>query len=449
MKKFEKTALFVIATSVCLLVLIIAFSSLRPLRVTCENRDCTLVNPDVGLALKFSKAVEADLVNELWKTEPTIQGHWDWQSERYAIWYADTPLPSGTHLDLTLQSGVIGKDGNSLSDEITWTITVRDPLILTIRNIVDVGQEIFSTEVVSGETIQLTFTNGLVSTYAPAPNGEQIIYSVENEAGGSDLWLINRNGSDNNKILDCGKEWCDTPAWSPESQEIAFIRKKAMNDWEGQIWLLDSNNGDTTPLFENWEIANHDLHWSPDGHWLTYWNENQKGIQIVNRNTGDIQLIESFNGDTGCWSADSQNLYFTSTNLGETAFQNVIMKADLEKNTIETIFGGDIDGSGLNYDNPACNNAVDLIALSIQPNTNIPGKELAIYDLNTMIKTSIINDLTRIPCEYMWTPSGDMLIFQQSTLDADQDEIEIWIWDSSIEQAQMILQGARSPAWLP
>ncbi len=448
MTKFEKTALIVMTAGICLLILLITIGNLRPLRVTCENKDCSLVNPEVGLTLNFSKAVEQELLDKLWKIDPAVPGYWDWQNDHQATWYADSPLPDGTEIQLTIRSGVIGKDGSALQEDINWTITIRTPLILTIQNLEDGEQEIFSTDIISGDSTQFTFTNGRVSTFTSSPDGEIIVYSAENTTGGSDLWLINRDGSDNHKILDCKTEWCDTPAWSSSSQEIAYVRKEVMNNWEGQIWLLNSKDSETTPLIENTEINRHDIHWSPDGRWLSFWDEIQKGIQLVNRDSGEIQLIKSFNGDTGCWSNDSQILYYANTNLRETTFQNVIMKADLQKSTIETLLGGDIEGSGLNYDNPACNNAANLLAVSIQPNTNIPGKELAIYDIETMTKTTIINNLTRIPSNYSWTASGDKLVFQLSELSMEQEDIEIWVWDTAEETACLILRGAYTPAWL-
>ena len=449
MKKFDKTALIVLGAGICLLVLVVIFNSQRPIQVTCENSDCTLVNPYIALSLEFSKAVDAELVSQYWQTEPAVQGHWEWHDERHATWYTESPLPSGTVINAMLQAKASGKDGSDISEDAAWTVTVRNPAILTIQNTPDSGQEIFMTELDSGATTQLTFTEGRVSTFEPAPDGEKIIASVENDAGGLDLWLMERDGSDNHILLDCGTERCLSPAWSLSSKKIAYTRESGAESSQGQIWLLDVENGETAPLFDNAEKGGYDPQWSPDGAWLTYWNTLEGGIQIIRIESGETHLLESYNGDTGCWSTDSQTFYFANTNLGETAFQNMIMKADFQESTIETFLSGEIDDSGLNYDNPVCSRGLDLMAVSVQPNTNIPGKELAVIDLNTMETISVLNDLTRIPNCYEWTPFGDMLMFQLNAHNAAQEEIEIWIWDTKTQQAQIILQGARAPAWLP
>ena len=449
MKKFERTALLVLIAGIGLLLLIAIFGSRRPIRATCLNSDCTLVNPYAAISLKFSKAVDADLVSRQWQTEPAIEGHWEWPDERHATWYADTPLPGGTHIKLMLQSGIIGKDGRSLSKETAWTIVVRNPLILTLQTLPEGGQEVFTTKLDGSTTSQLTYTNGHIIAFEPSPDGAKVAYSVENDTGGLDLWLIDRDGSDNHKIINCSTERCVSPAWSPSSSEIAYARETGVENGSSRIWLLDINSGETAPLFEDKEKNGYDPHWSPDGIWLTYWNAREGGIQVIRRATGETQFLESYNGDTGCWSADSRMLYYANTNLGETAFRNVIMKANNQEGTIETILSGEIDGSGLNYDNPACSKGSNLLAISVQPNTNIPGKELAVIDMDTMEKETIINDLTRIPTCYEWTAAGDLLVFQLNAHNADQEEIEIWVWDVDTQQASIILQNARSPAWLP
>ena len=450
MKKLDKTALLVISATFCLLIIIILFSSLRPVNISCENTDCSLVNPWISISFEFSKAVDTNLVSQHWQTDPAIAGHWEWLDDRHATWQADDPLPSGQTVNLIFLAGPISEDGSELDKQQTWTVTVRDPQIITIQTINNSGQELFVTELnENAATEQITFTNGKIFNYAPAPDGERIIYSVENESGGMDLWLLNRDGSDNQKILDCASERCSTTSWSPVTLEVAYTRDNTSVDGDERIWLLNIDSGETAPLFDNTQKTGYGPKWSPDGKWLTYWNERESGIQIVERETGEIHLLESYNGDTGCWSPDSEILYYANTILGETAFHNVILKADIENGTIETIMGGNVDGSGLNYDNPECSTFNNLIAVCVQPNTNIPGKELSIIDMDTQDNISVINDLTRIPSFYSWTPSGEYLVFQLSEVKAAEEDIEIWIWDEENQRTQILLKGAKSPAWLP
>ena len=450
MKKFDKTALLVIAGSLILLIFIILFGSRRPVRVTSSIDDESLVSPWLTLSFEFSKAVDASLAAERWQVEPAIQGQWEWRDDRHATWQAGDPQPAGQILQFGFSAGPIGKDGSQFEQDQQWTVTIRNPLIVTIQTLFDSEPELFITDLDNyAVTEQITFTDGKVFDFTPSPDGEQIIYSVENTSGGLDFWLINQDGSDNQKVLDCADKRCSTAAWSPSTGEIAYTRDDPALDCDERIWLLDIDSGETAPLFENSVKTGYGPKWSPDGKWITYWNERENGIQLVERTSGEIHLLESYNGDTGCWSPDSTIFYYTNTILGETAFHNVILEADIENNTIETILGSDIDASGLNYENPECKMNQNMLVVSTQPNTNIPGKGLAAIDPETKKSTMIINDLTRIPSSYSWSLDGDYLLFQLGEVKADEGSIEIRIWDESGQQSRVILQGAKCPAWLP
>ncbi len=117
--------------------------------------------------------------------------------------------------------------------------------------------------------------------------------------------------------------------------------------------------------------------------------------------------------------------------------------------TIQTALGGNIEGEGLSYDSPACHPLRDLIAVSIQPNTKIPGKHLSIFNMDDSSETPVSSDLTRFASNYSWNPGGDYFLYQLSKVSQNGEEIEIWVRNEGSGESRLIAKGLRSPTWLP
>ena len=135
MKKFDRTALIVILASAVLLAAVITFGSLLPVRVNLNQSVETQISPLGSLSFTFSRPVNAQEVEALWKTNPQVPGRWQWQDERHAIWHADTPLAVGESLTLSFSSGTLGKLGERLKETQSWTVSVRQPRIVTLKYI--------------------------------------------------------------------------------------------------------------------------------------------------------------------------------------------------------------------------------------------------------------------------------------------------------------------------
>lgn len=455
MKKFDRTALIVILTSAVLLAAVIAFGSLLPVRVSFEQAEDQSISPLGGLAFTFSRAVDQQEAAALWKTDPQTAGWWQWQDERHAIWHANTPLAVGDNVTLSFTSGTLGKNGERLKKDQSWTVRIRQPRIAMLKYIGDEGQELFSLGLEEDSSLlQITQSDGRILNYAVSPNGEQIIFSARNDDFGADLWLVDRDGSEQHLLLDCGGDRCGSAAWSPVSHEVAYTREAAGLEPQGakgapRIWMLNLDNLETAPLFDDDQKIGYGPKWSPDGQWLSIWDGGSGGVMVVNRQSGETFLLESSSGDTGCWSADSKALYYANLIVGESSFHNVVLKADINNRTIETVLGGNLEGQGMSYDNPECHPTLNLVAVSIQPNTKIPGKFLDIFNMDTKDETAVMNDMTKFGSHYSWNPGGEYFLFQMSVVSHNEEDYEIWVRDTASGQNRLVLSGARSPAWLP
>ena len=455
MKQIDKTILPVILVLLLLLAGVILFGQLLPIKVQCNfPASSEEISPYGSLEFTFSRQVDKEKAEQLLQTKPEIQGRWIWIDNKHTQWYALEPLPSGQEVTFQFPSGTAGKNGGKIKQSYTWTARVRTPRILAIKTLEN-GKELFSYDINENPAeTQLSSTQGRVFDYDVSPDGERIIFSAENDSKGMDLWIVNRDGSGQELFLDCGTERCSTPAWSPDMQEIAYSRESPESGNEmsrgfNRIWIMAVNSGQTVPLFSDPLISGSEPIWSPDGNWLSIWISSSERIQVVNRKTGQAFLLETANGDTGSWSADSQSLYFPNMISGNAGFRYVVLQADIHTQLIKIIIGSNVEGEGLSYYRPVSSPLGGWVVVKAQVNTNIPGSQLMMINITTNEEVLISDDVSLIPSYCSWTPAGEYLVYQTLRLGDEVTEAKIWYWGKFTQETRMVLQGAGSPQWLP
>jgi Tol biopolymer transport system component len=457
MKKIDWAASTVITGAILLLIGVVFIGNRIPITVSCQSPNpCTQVGPFGSVTFEFSRPVKSDLVESLWQTAPQLssKGKWEWLDNQHVRWYSVEPLPSDQKVTLQFTPGRVGENGEQIDHAVQWDVVVRSPRIIVVRHD-GTGQELFTYGMEAGSSeYQLTQTQGRVYDYQHSPDGESVVFSAINDQKGIDLWIVQRDGSNQHKLLDCGADRCTTPAWSPISQELAYTREGAGLDPNGpkgvpRIWILNIQSGQTSPLFTDLQKIGYGPKWSPDGQWLSIWNGSQGGIEVVNRETGNTFLLESASGDAGTWTQNSQFLYYDNTVVGETSFHNVVLRADISNQTVSTILGGNVEGGGLSVSNPVTSPTDKWVAVTIQENVQIPGRELFLLFPDSKDGISISDDLSRIPGFYSWTPDGNRLVYQLDVLGGKENDVEIWVWERKKGKSIRITTGGRSPQWLP
>jgi Tol biopolymer transport system component len=455
MKKIDWIASSVIAAALILLGVVIFLGSRVPITVSCQHpAPCDAVGQYGAVTFEFSRPAQAEGVEALWQTIPQVEGRWQWLDERHATWRSIEPLASGQTIVFQFQPGQAGKNGESIRQSIQWEAAVREPQVVATRSD-DNGKELFTISLADDPAAaQLTYTNGLVFDFQASPDGEQVAFSVVNDQKGFDLWIIGRDGSNQRMLLECGLDRCSAAAWSPDQHELAYTRESAGVDPDGprgapRIWILDVQSGQTAALFSDSQKIGYGPKWSPDGQWLSIWNGVEGGIQVVNRKSGETFLLPSSNGDVGCWTADSQYLYYSDMVGGEAGFRNVVYRADIASQTITTMLGGNVEGGGLSVDGPECSLTDAWVAVRVQPNVKIPGAELFLLNPGTQSGLTITDDLSRIPGFHSFTPDGELLVFQSDVLGGKETDVEIWVWERTDGEARLLITGYRSPQWLP
>lgn len=110
----------------------------------------------------------------------------------------------------------------------------------------------------------------LISGSAVSPDGKWVVYSVDRidrkrEKKYSNLWVVSTGGGKPRQFTQ-GDQKDTQPAWSPDSQQIAFLSKRA-DDKHHQVYIIPFFGGEARRLTDlDGEIAN--ISWSPNGKML-------------------------------------------------------------------------------------------------------------------------------------------------------------------------------------
>jgi Tol biopolymer transport system component len=107
-------------------------------------------------------------------------------------------------------------------------------------------------------------TNNSFSDSAPAwsPDKEQIAFVRHLEAQNDEIFIMNADGSNEQRLtnhpgLDAG------PAWAPDGKRIAFESDRG--DGPGDIWIINTDTGELTNVTHNAAFRDGEPTWSPDG----------------------------------------------------------------------------------------------------------------------------------------------------------------------------------------
>jgi dipeptidyl aminopeptidase/acylaminoacyl peptidase len=110
-----------------------------------------------------------------------------------------------------------------------------------------------------------------VGNPAPSPDGQWIVFSLgdvdyEDDKSETNLWIMRADGSDQ-RPLTTAKGTESSPAWSPDSSNVAFVARR---DGENEIYLLDLNHGGEARQLTKLPTGAGGPKWSPDGKFILF-----------------------------------------------------------------------------------------------------------------------------------------------------------------------------------
>lgn len=154
-----------------------------------------------------------------------------------------------------------------------------------------------------------------ISSPSWSPDGTRIVFSGQNRAGVSDLYVVHRGSRNLQKLTNDIYEDRE-PEWSPDGKVIVFSSDRTeggdTNGWHN-LYTLDAESGVINEITEG---PHNDLapSWSPDGKWLAFTSDRDTGVDLylMDQEKRIHRLTKVATGVMDpSWTTDSQSLLFT------------------------------------------------------------------------------------------------------------------------------------------
>lgn len=445
---FDSAALGALALLAALLAVAIFFGRQAGTRVTSNLPADGLISPLHVLRLNFSAPVNQQLVETLFSVEPKVEGQFSWVDETVLQFVPAQAYQRGVEYRFTLRAD----ESSAAILKRAWkgSARARDPLVVFLGS--EKGQSrIWALDPETGIKQALTPTDLKAMEFDAAKDGNFIVFTVANEKGGIDLWQVDRDGGDARMMLACGYDRCLIPAIAPDSSRVAYVREAAAVSADlpfgaPRVWLLDLQNAQTAPLYEDPQILGYAPAWSPDSQTLVTYGGLEDQIRLLDLPSGKQFIFQSNTGARVAWSGDSAKMSFTNTEEREGALLTFVRVADVRLNQTTNLFG-EGDTFDRAYASIAWSPATNEFVLGMRTSVEDPAQRLFLIDYESSGGIVFADEEGYTYNSPYWDPWGTAVVFQQFKM-RGQFKSEIGLWRPGLD-APLILAEGFSPQWLP
>ncbi len=279
---------------------------------------------------------------------------------------------------------------------------------------------------------QLTQETAEIISYASAPDGSQIAYTVNLPDGSSQLKLLPLNNGAAGQPqtrLTCESAECAQPVWHPDGRRLLYERREPPNFSYPQLWWLDTQTGESILLREKLSAVGSSARFSPDGRWVSYAGSPDEGLQVYNFADGRALSFPSNVGTPAAWHPFGNQLLFQNSRavilhggnqsdhtlhdhnvaVGVSLYLGLLTGPSDELPQSHLLSG---DGA-FNDGNAAWSPDGQWIVFGRRLASTNSGRQLWLMRADGAEAHALTNDLTQHFGPPSWSPDGRYLLFQQ------------------------------------
>jgi Tol biopolymer transport system component len=401
------------------------------------------------VVVEFGQDMNQASVESALTIDPPAQGKFIWQ-DKTVTFIPSEPFQRGVTYTARLGTGAASDNGQQVKQERTWQFSVREAAIIYVAPASE-ARELW-VQPLDGEARAITATNGKLYDFAVSPTGERIVFTMVNEQNGIDIWIMNRDGSDQRVIVDCGGDRCTVPDWSPDETRLAYSREGAGITPQAprsppRVWVYDFLNNQTTQLYSDTQLLGYGPSWSPDGRRIAAWDGSVGGIRVVELASGDMMLLKSQSGMVGTWSPDGATMLYNELSfVAEQTYVKMFM-ADFATKQVQPAFVE--EQTLVDYSVPVWAPSGEWIAAGIKTPSSGLGTQLWVMRPDGSEGFPVADELKYTYGSYRWNAWSDALVFQRYELELPFAKPEVMLWSKADNTITVLATDASMPTWLP
>lgn len=359
---------------------------------------------------------------------------------------------AGSQLEVILTSGASALDGRTYANDFKWKFSIRQSDIVYLGN-ATTSPEVWLYDPEKGENRPITDTGGQITDLTASGQGDRILYTRKNSAGGSDLYVLSRNDLTPRLLVNCGKDNCIDPALSDDGSIFAFSRNKDPEDGGTGKYsyiytgTVDQGEKSVTALISEKNIPGILPSFSPDGKKMSFYDPASKGIRIEN-NAGNTDFLLGTNRiQRGSWSTDGNNLIIIDDESGPAGLHSRLFVVNVMKSSENEPVKDLIKDNEMGE--PDWSPDGSKIVVGIRQEGGPVARQLAVLDLKSNSIQMITGDLTVMNASPHWSSDGKQIVFQQARLGESNIKPVVAVWNSQDGSVKTIAEDAALPEWLP
>jgi hypothetical protein len=166
---------------------------------------------------------------------------------RALVFQPSAPLPANTTFTIEIAPGLVGLDGGTMAEPLTWSFTTGVPATGISNQVTFITERsgvanVWAMNPDGSGQRQVSAELTPVVDYVLAPNGDSLVVS-----DGRRLVFVRADGSERRVLTDAAAFEFD-PAYSPDGRRVVFARADALTGVGRGLWEWDVGGGDAEPI---------------------------------------------------------------------------------------------------------------------------------------------------------------------------------------------------------